>query len=406
MGTHASPGWATPYEGEVKTTSASGALAPFTPQRRQWPLGRTMRDPPTECRNAEMSNTPLANRHAAAASGCIEVRGAREQPEECRCLHSTQCTGGVLRRVGVRQVLAGLRHGLRRGAAALLESVAPYARRLIDQAGVPDVDAIDGLPPAVALQQQRGASNARSSVGSVTTLSSLVRMMYSRAGPTRPTSPCCTPKTSRPTPHRCLQHLPRPGTRLRGDRSADGAGPIAEHPRARHRLLAHRHGMARTCATSWSLGYDIDVPWKKLPKKDRDWILFTEKPRPCRSMPASRPPRPAPRSSASWSQPARTPAHAATCCTPCQHPERADARVCPCHGRPAVPRLPGKRLKPEALSVTFAGDIGEFMWLPLDQLVLARAHRAGLQCTQPRRVPAGVQRPAIAPSGQQWPRDP
>lgn len=62
------------------------------------------------------------------------------------------------------------------------ESVAPYARRLIDQAGVPDVDAIDGLPPAVALQQQRGASNARSSVGSVTTLSSLVRMMYSRAG--------------------------------------------------------------------------------------------------------------------------------------------------------------------------------------------------------------------------------
>src|SRR5690349_22611723 len=55
-----------------------------------------------------------------------------------------------------------------------LESVSPYARRLIAQAGVPEVDAIDGLPPAVALQQQRGASNARSSVGSVTSLSSLV----------------------------------------------------------------------------------------------------------------------------------------------------------------------------------------------------------------------------------------
>src|SRR5205809_6361074 len=37
-----------------------------------------------------------------------------------------------------------------------LESVAPYARRLFHQMGVPDVDAIDGLPPAVALQQQRG----------------------------------------------------------------------------------------------------------------------------------------------------------------------------------------------------------------------------------------------------------
>src|SRR6185312_7350890 len=37
------------------------------------------------------------------------------------------------------------------------ESVAPYARRLLDQVDAPEVDSIDGLPPAVALQQQRGA---------------------------------------------------------------------------------------------------------------------------------------------------------------------------------------------------------------------------------------------------------
>jgi excinuclease UvrABC ATPase subunit len=41
---------------------------------------------------------------------------------------------------------------------------------------------IDGLPPAVALQQQRGSPTTRSSVGSVTTLSNLLRMPYSRAG--------------------------------------------------------------------------------------------------------------------------------------------------------------------------------------------------------------------------------
>src|SRR6187399_3787952 len=63
-----------------------------------------------------------------------------------------------------------------------LESVAPYARRLFDQMSVPEVDAIDGLPPAVALQQQRGSPTTRSSVGSVTTLSNLLRMLYSRAG--------------------------------------------------------------------------------------------------------------------------------------------------------------------------------------------------------------------------------
>src|SRR5512132_258841 len=63
-----------------------------------------------------------------------------------------------------------------------LESVSPYARRLFHQMSVPDVDAIDGLPPAVALQQQRGSPTTRSSVGSVTTLSNLLRMLYSRAG--------------------------------------------------------------------------------------------------------------------------------------------------------------------------------------------------------------------------------
>src|SRR5436309_11048334 len=63
-----------------------------------------------------------------------------------------------------------------------LESVSPYARRLFHQLAVPSVDSINGLPPAVALQQQRGAPTPRSSVGSVTTLSNLLRMLYSRAG--------------------------------------------------------------------------------------------------------------------------------------------------------------------------------------------------------------------------------
>src|SRR5664280_2933254 len=70
-----------------------------------------------------------------------------------------------------------------------LESVAPYARRLFEQVGVPEVDSIDGLPPAVALQQQRGSPTSRSSVGSVTTLSNLLRMLYSRAGSYPPKQP-------------------------------------------------------------------------------------------------------------------------------------------------------------------------------------------------------------------------
>ena len=61
-----------------------------------------------------------------------------------------------------------------------LESVSPYARRLFHQMEVPEVDEIEGLPPAVALQQQRGSPTTRSSVGSVTTLSLVAPRTASR----------------------------------------------------------------------------------------------------------------------------------------------------------------------------------------------------------------------------------
>ena len=92
------------------------------------------------------------------------------------------------------------------------ESVAPYARRLLQQVGAPHVQEITGLPPAVALQQRRGAATSRSSVGTITTLSNLLRMLYSRAG-------CCTrsePRTCRRSPA-----SPRPW------RSSSGAVPRA-----------------------------------------------------------------------------------------------------------------------------------------------------------------------------------
>src|ERR1041384_5499856 len=70
-----------------------------------------------------------------------------------------------------------------------LESVSPYARRLLHRLSVPNADDIEGLPPAIALQQQRGSPTARSSVGSVTTLSNLLRMLYSRTGKYPPGQP-------------------------------------------------------------------------------------------------------------------------------------------------------------------------------------------------------------------------
>lgn len=158
-----------------------------------------------------------------------------------------------------------------------LESVAPYARRLFDQMGVPDVDDITGLPPAVALQQQRGAGTTRSSVGSVTTLSNLLRMLYSRAGDYPRGAPMLhadafstnTPDGACPACH----GLGRLYTATEESLVPDPSLSIRERAISAWPPAWHGQNLRDICVT---LGFDIDVPWKTLPRKDRQWLLFTD----------------------------------------------------------------------------------------------------------------------------------
>lgn len=158
-----------------------------------------------------------------------------------------------------------------------LDSVSPYARRLIDQVGEPDVDAIEGLPPAVALQQQRGTPSVRSSVGSVTTISNGLRMLYSRAGeypsgqemlyadafsPNTPEGACPT-CSGIGRVFEVTEELLVP----------DDSKTIRERAIAAWPPAFQGKNLARILTT---LGYDIDTPWRKLPKATRDWILFTD----------------------------------------------------------------------------------------------------------------------------------
>ncbi len=158
-----------------------------------------------------------------------------------------------------------------------LESVSPYARRLFHQMAVPEVDEIDGLPPAVALQQQRGSPTTRSSVGSVTTLSNLLRMLYSRAGDYPRNQPLLYAESFSPnTPEGAC---PR----------CHGLGrvyEVTERSMVPDDSLTIRERAIAAWPTAWqgqnqrdiliTLGYDVDKPWRELPKKDRDWILFTD----------------------------------------------------------------------------------------------------------------------------------
>ena len=310
-----------------------------------------------------------------AASGYVRVRGAREHnlknidvsiPRNQLVVFSgVSGSGKSSLAFGTLYAEAQRRY---------LESVSPYARRLIDQVGVPDVDAIDGLPPAVALQQQRGTPNARSTVGSLTTLSSLVRMLYSRVGtyPARQTMLYAedfsfnTPQGACP---RC-QGMGRVHTMTEESMVPDPSLTI------RQRAIA-------AWPTAWggqnlrdilvSLGYDIDIPWKDLPKKDRQWILFTDE-QPTVPVYAGLTP-------AETRQAQRLkmePSYQGTFSSARRNLEHTLANTDSAAMRKRVlqfmisspcPVCQGKRLKPEALSVTFAGyDIADLSHLSLDQL--------------------------------------
>ncbi|GGH17480.1 excinuclease ABC subunit UvrA [Silvibacterium dinghuense] len=158
-----------------------------------------------------------------------------------------------------------------------LESVSPYVRRLFHQLGVPDVDRIDGLPPAIALQQQRGTPTTRSSVGSVTTISNLFRMLYSRAGHYRKGRPMLYAESF-------TYNLPEGACPV-----CHGQGRIyevTEESMVPDPSLTIRERAVAAWPTAWqgqnlrdilvTLGYDVDRSWKNLSDKDRQWILFTE----------------------------------------------------------------------------------------------------------------------------------
>lgn len=254
------------------------------------------------------------------------------------------------------------------------ESVAPYARRLIDQVGVPDVDAIDGLPPAVALQQQRGTPSARSSVGSVTTLSSSIRMLYSRAGHypagqamlyAEDFSPN-TPQGACPQCHGLgrvyevteATMVPDPSLTIR--ERAVAAWPMAWQGQNLRDILV-------------TLGYDVDIPWRDLPQAQRDWILFTEE-TPTAPVYAGLTPAQTrealkrklePSYQGTFMGARRYVLHTFMHSQSAQMRKRVAQymRPSPC------PLCQGKRLKREALSVTFAGlDIAELSHLSLQAL--------------------------------------
>ncbi|MFD6100727.1 ATP-binding cassette domain-containing protein [Nocardiopsis flavescens] len=158
-----------------------------------------------------------------------------------------------------------------------LESVAPYARRLLQQLPAPDVDGITGLPPAVALAQARSVPSGRSTVGTLTAVSNSLRMLYSRSGTYPPGA----------------EHLDSDSF---SPNTAAGACPVCHGEGVEYEVteeslvpdpsLSIAGGAVASWPGAWqgknlrdildTLGYDVHRPWRELAPEERSWILFTD----------------------------------------------------------------------------------------------------------------------------------
>lgn len=302
------------------------------------------------------------------SSGWVEVRGAREHnlrridvdiPRDAFVVF-TGVSGSGKSSLAFGTIYAEAQR-------RYFESVAPYARRLLDQVGAPAFDAIRGLPPAVALRQARGGASSRSTVGTITSLSNILRMLYSRAG-----------------------HYPSPDApRLDSDafspNTVAGACPNC-HGLGQARgtteallvpdpSLSIREGAIAVWPGAWlsknyreiliELGYDIDRPWRELSRADRDWILFTEEEPVLTVHPDRGPGREGETYQGRWISVEK---YLFSTYLKTQS-ERQRQRLEPFFTTTTCPSCRGLRLRPEALAVTFEGaPITTLTSLPLDDL--------------------------------------
>src|ERR1700712_2246547 len=91
------------------------------------------------------------------------------------------------------------------GQRRYVETLSTYARQFLDQMERPDVDSIDGLSPAISIEQKTTSRSPRSTVGTITEIYDYLRLLYSSIG--IPHCPVCGNEISRQTTEQILQHV-------------------------------------------------------------------------------------------------------------------------------------------------------------------------------------------------------
>ena len=91
------------------------------------------------------------------------------------------------------------------GQRRYVESLSSYARQFLGQMQKPEVDFIEGLSPAISIDQKSASRNPRSTVGTITEIYDYLRLMYARIG--KPHCPSCGRPIQRQTPEQIVDHV-------------------------------------------------------------------------------------------------------------------------------------------------------------------------------------------------------
>ena len=122
------------------------------------------------------------------------------------------------------------------GQRRYVESLSSYARQFLGQMDKPDVDFIEGLSPAVSIDQKSTNRNPRSTVGTITEVYDYLRLLFARAG--RPHCPSCGTRRGCQVPG---ARTCRAWTQRRVHRVVPTVADAGLQPRARGRHRVHTH---------------------------------------------------------------------------------------------------------------------------------------------------------------------
>jgi excinuclease ABC subunit A len=120
------------------------------------------------------------------------------------------------------------------GQRRYIESLSAYARQFLGQMDKPDVDTIEGLSPAIAIQQRAGSRNPRSTVGTVTEIHDYLRLLFARVG-----IPHCPNDGNEIAPQSVDRIVEAVEGRARGER-VDLIAPVVRAQKGEHRDVLDR----------------------------------------------------------------------------------------------------------------------------------------------------------------------